>query len=262
MSQEFLLDWIVGHLTKHEANVVAAALRRMSLRDAPAEWNGLRWELLDWFVKYAEANLEQGSESRLSELDEEIQVLQILGSFNLAPWVPNKQEMMELQGHVRTVLHDLEEKNIARIGPIAIEFITYRGTDRAHRIPEAVKAKGVMMLGSVPVPVGRLPAEGVTFQVPPVGKDAVLHCLAQLLTKFPGAVRRCRACGKLFARLKSRSNPGDGSSCSRQCQTRSWAKDQYARKKAELERRKTDGDGKGSKNRTRKKGTDATKKRQ
>lgn len=237
MAQNFMPDWISGHLQKHEKAVVSSALERMGMRSAPEEWQPLRWELLNWFVEFAQVDLESLSDAQSSAKDEEIQVIQLLESFNLNPWVPSREEMKVLQGKVLKVISDLVEAGSVRIGPIPVEFVIWRGQWRNvnKSLPDVMQPKGVVMVGRIPCLIGHPPAEGIAFQIPPVGMDAVLHVLAQLLGKYPSAVRRCRNpdCRRLFARFKAKSRSGQESSCSRECQTRSWAKEQYKRKKQE-----------------------------
>lgn len=228
MAQDFMVHWISGHLSKQEAAKVQAALQRMGLRNDPNEWNPLRWELLNWFVVFSQRkDIPALTEAECSLLDEEIQTIQLLGSFTYAPWVPNREEMKALADEIHKILSDLTERGVARIGPLPIEFVVWRGTEKQDEIPEAQRARGVVKYeGWGPALIGHPPAEGIAFQVPPAGKDALIHCLAQLLSRYPGAVRRCphgdEDCRKLFAQFRS-----SAIHCSRQCQTRAYAKEQW-----------------------------------
>ena len=230
MVQDFMLRWISGHLNKQEAAKVRAALERMGLRNDPNEWNPLRWELLNWFAKFSQLDVTALTEEECGLLDEEAQVIQLLGSFTYAIWVPNREELKTLASEVHKILSDLTERGVARIGPLPVEFIVWRGTERQEDIPEAQQAKGfVKHEGCGPALIGHPPADGIAFQVPPDGKDAFIHCLAQLLSRYPGAVRRCphgdKDCRKLFVQFRS-----SAIHCSRQCQTRAYAKEQWKKK--------------------------------
>lgn len=232
MEQEFILRWISGHLNKQEAARVRAALDRMGLRNEPNEWDPLRWELLDWFVTFSQRDIAALTEEECSLLDEEIQTIQLLGSFTHNIWVPNREELKALASTAHKILSDLTEKGCARIGPLSVEFVVWRGTEKQEDIPESRRARGVVKYeGWGPALIGHPPAEGIAFQGSPDGKDALLYCMAQLLSRYPGAVRRCphgdEDCRQLFAQFRS-----SAIHCSRQCQTRAYAKEQWKTRKA------------------------------
>lgn len=230
MAQDFILGWISGHLRGTEAEKVRAALARMKLQDVPAEWDTLRWELLDWFVVFAQRAIAALTDEQCSHLDEEVQVVQLLAACNMNPWVPNREDLKALQRRVFRILSDLIEKGSARIGPLPVEFIVYRGTIKQKDLPAAQHPKGVFMVGGLPCLVGHPPSEGIAFQVPPSGADALIHALAQLLSKYPGAVRQCPHpdCKKLFAQFRSSAEY-----CSRTCQSRMFSRKQWAERKAQ-----------------------------
>jgi hypothetical protein len=228
MAQDSVLDWISGHLQKAEREKVSAALTRMGIRDEPKEWESLRWEFLVWFVRFAQRNISALSEEECGQLDEEVQVIQLLASFNLNPWIPNREELKALRDRVFRILSDLVITGSARIGPIPVEFVVWRGTIKHAALPEAQRSIGAVILGGLPSLIGHPPAEGIAFQVAPIGVAAVIHCLAQLLSKYPASVRRCPFpdCGKLFVPIRS-----TGEYCSRQCQSRAFAREQWKEKK-------------------------------
>ena len=238
MAQDFMLRWISGHLNKQETAKIQSALKRMGLRNDPNEWNPLRWELLDWFVKFSQLDVAALTEEQCSLLDEEVQTIQLLDSFTFNLWIPDREELKALVSRIHKVLADLAETGSVRIGPIPVEFVVLRGTERQEQIPEAQRAKGfVKYEGWGTALIGHPPAEGIAFQVPPDGKDALFHCLAQLLSRYPAAVRRCphgdKECRKLFVQFRS-----SAIHCSRQCQTRAYAKEQWKKNVLEAAEKK------------------------
>lgn len=229
MAQDFMQGWISGHLRSAEREKVCAALTRMGLESEPAEWRTLRWELLDWFVRFAQRDIPALTEAQCDELDEEVQTIQLLAAFNLNPWIPTREELHWLATRVLTILSALVDTGSARIGPLPVEFVVWRGTDRHVEIPDAQRAKGFAMYeGWGPALVGQPPAEGIAFQVPPVGMEGLLYVLAQLISTYPGAVRRCPHCKskRLFAQFRTSAKY-----CSRLCQSQAWAREQWERKK-------------------------------
>lgn len=240
MAQDFINVWISGHLRREEREKVRAALARMGLRNDLGEWATLRWELLDWFVSFAQRDIAALTEAQCNELDEEVQVIQLLASFNLNPWVPTREELHALAKRSRTILSALVETGSVRIGPLQVEFVILRGTIKQADIPEVERAKGLVMYeGWGPALIGHPPAEGIGFQVPPIGMEGLIHCLGQLLSKYPGAVRRCPQyksphCKRLFAQFRSSAKY-----CSRLCQSNAWASEQYKKKKEEQAKRKS-----------------------
>jgi|CXWL01.1.fsa_nt_gi hypothetical protein len=234
MAQDFVKGWISGHLRREERENVRAALARMGLQDDLNEWETLRWELLNWFVSFGQRDIATLSDEQCSQLDEEVQVIQLLASFNLNPWVPSREELQVLAKRSRTILSALVETGSVRIGPLPVEFVVWRGTVKQKNLPDAQQPKGVVMVGGLPSLLGHPPAEGIAFQVPPVGEDALIHCLAQLLSKYPGSVHRCPLCKQLFAQFRSSAK-----FCSRACQSQAWANEQYLKKKEAKEKRKS-----------------------
>lgn len=229
MAQDFMQGWISGHLRKAEREKVCAALERMGLESAPAEWRTPRWELLDWFVRFAQRDIPEMTEAQCDELDEEVQTIQLLASFNLNPWIPTREELHGLATRILTILSALVDTGSVRIGPLPVEFVVLRGTDRHAEIPDAQRAKDLVMYeGWGPALVGQAAAEGIAFQVPPVGMEGLIFVLAQLISIYPGAVRRCPHCKskRLFAQFRTSAKY-----CSRLCQSQAWAREQWERKK-------------------------------
>ena len=227
MPKDFSTKWIVGHLRGTELAKVRAALERMGIQDDPATWDPLRWELLAWAVAFAQRDLSTMTEEECNSLDEEIQVVQLFALFNVNPWVPTREELRLLARQVLTILSALVDTGVVRIGPLPVEFVVLRGADRQEAIPEAQRATGFVMYdGWGPALLGHPPAEGIAFQVPPTGMEGVIHCVAQLVSKYPGAVRRCPLCKRLFAQFRSSAQY-----CSRVCQSQAWAHVQWERKK-------------------------------
>ena len=227
MAKDFSTGWIAAGFRKEERERVCAALERMGILNDPAEWETLRWELLAWFVAFAQRDMPALTNEQCDQLDEEVQTIQILGRFNQSPWVPTREEMHTLATRVLTILSALVDTGVVRIGPLPVEFVVLRGADRQEAIPEAQRATGFVMYdGWGPALRGHPPAEGIAFQVPPTGMEGVIHCVAQLVSKYPGAVRRCPLCKRLFAQFRSSAQY-----CSRVCQSQAWAHVQWERKK-------------------------------
>ena len=223
MAKYFSTGWIAAGFRKEERERVCAALERMGIVNDPAEWETLRWELLAWFVSFAQRDILVLTNEQCDLLDEEVQTIQLLATFNQSPWVPTREEMHMLSTRVLTILSALVDTGVVRIGPLPVEFVVLRGTDRQEDIPEAQRAKGfVMYEGWGPGLLGKPPAEGIAFQVPPIGVEGLIHVLAQLLSKFPGSVRRCPLCKKLFAQFRVSAQY-----CSRLCQSQAWARVQW-----------------------------------
>lgn len=227
MAQEFLSHWISGHLQRWEAEKVGAALRRIGLQADPAEWNSLRWEVLDWFVRFSQRDVTALTEDECSLLDEEVQTVELLHARNMSLHVPTRAELLELQARVRKPLSDLVDTGSARMGPLQVEFVIWRGN---RDVPESQRARGVVMVQGTPSLIGHPPPEGIAFQVPPVGSSALIHCLARLLEKYPGAVRRCPRCEKMFAQFRR-----SAVYCSRVCQSQAAAQTQYEKNKKNQE---------------------------
>jgi len=223
VAQEFLSHWISGHLQRWEAEKVRAALKRMSLPDDPAEWHSLRWELLDWFVRFSKIDVINLTEDECSLLDEEVQTIELLHARNMSLQVPTRAELLDLQARVLKPLADLVDAGCARIGPFQVEFVVWRGT---RNVPESQRARGVVMVQGMPSLIGYPPPDGIAFQVPPVGPNALIHCLARLLEQYMGALRRCPRCEKIFAQFRR-----SAVYCSRLCQSQAAAKAQWEQKK-------------------------------
>jgi len=231
MAQEFLHGWITGHLGTNERAHIRTVARRMGLRDSLEEWTSLNWHLLAWFTDFTQLDLDTLNAQARENLIEDIQVIQIFEHFNIDPWIPDSSDLKQLQDIVKNILLTLVASGAVRIGPIPIDFVIWRGNTKKKEIEENMRPKSIVMLGQTASLIGHPPAEGFSVQTPPHGKESLIYCLAQLLTKYPAAVRRCRNCSRLFARFKTKSRLGADSSCSRECQTRSWAKEQYRKKK-------------------------------
>ncbi|MEO7863742.1 MAG: hypothetical protein ABIU05_25580 [Nitrospirales bacterium] len=231
MAQEFLSYWISGHLQRWEAEKVRAALKRMRLLDDPAKWDSLRWELLDWFVRFSKLDLTALTEDECGLLDEEVQTVELLHARNMSLHVPTRAELLELQVRVRKPLSALVDAGCARMGPLQVEFVVWRGN---AKVPESQRARGVVIVQGTPSLIGHPPPEGIAFQVPPIGPNALIHCLARLLEKYPGAVRRCPRCDKIFAQFRR-----SAVYCSRVCQSQAAAQKQWEKKKQDALKRQS-----------------------
>lgn len=144
-AQDFMQGWLSGHLRKAEREKICAALARMGLESAPAEWRTLRWELLDWFVTFAQRDIPALTEAQCDQLDEEVQTIQLLANFNLNPGIPNREHLHVLAMRILTIVSALVDTGSVRIGPLPVEFVVWRGTDHEAEIPEAQRAKGIII---------------------------------------------------------------------------------------------------------------------
>lgn len=214
--------WREGDLTRELGREGAreAALARMGLRSSADEWDPLRWELLAWFASFAARDLTHLADKEWGEVVSEVWVVEKLATLNLEPADLSRDAACKLQGKVRAVLTELCDNGVVRLGPFATEVVVYRGDIPKARIPAAQQALGVALMGRLPLLIGNAPREGVAFQLPPSGPDALLHCLAQLLHRYPGAVRRCPLCHALFAQFRK-----SAVFCSRKCQAVQAARD-------------------------------------
>ena len=206
---------------------VDRALGRIGL----AAHDPFRWEALQWFVGFAQRDLDAATEGDWLSLIEEIQALLRLITHQQLRGPLSRDDLRDLQEAALTVLTGLVEAGEAHIGPFKVS-VFIRREDHSKKAENKTLMKKKTAGGPPQItrlgPILAFSDGPFTGHIPPGGLPGLQYHLAGLLMRFPETVQRCPKCHRLFARFRRHAKY-----CGRLCQSRFDAQKNRDKKKAE-----------------------------
>lgn len=184
------------------------ALKRIGLPGEIKDWNPLRWEVLDWIVRFADRDLSEMSAGDEQNLREEVRTLSVLLNVDAQPETITLDLLRPFQEQIRAELLAHTEGKDVPFGPFEITFIIRRPGRKEPKLPAG--HAGFLRLGKLIVTF-----QGVrSVHIPPPGLQGLRYHLVRLLGKYPDTVQCCPHCQRLFARFRRHAIY-----CSRKCQS-------------------------------------------
>ncbi len=185
-----------------------------------------KWHELDWFVRFAKADLDKASQGDLLSLQEEIVAMLTVHFRNRPESTPTLEQIIEIQRTVRNHLTDLADRGKTCLPPPPGRLWIRYPRILAQLSLGATAGAKMEQLSRMPDIVSLRAASGDPANL--------VSVMGELLEKAGKPIVRCPHCRTIF--LQSRRNQ---EYCSRSCQSVAVMKKRRAETKAKIKRKRT-----------------------